>query len=42
MVWMKKGKGQMVVMGFSPIFRASMPATYKLLFNSILLPALND
>jgi hypothetical protein len=42
MVWMKKGKGQMVVMGFSPIFRASMPATYKLLFNSILLPALNE
>jgi hypothetical protein len=42
MVWMKKGKGQMVVMGFSPIFRASMPATYKLLFNSILLPAVNE
>jgi hypothetical protein len=42
MVWMKKGKGQMVVMGFSPIFRASMPATYKLLFNSILMPALAE
>jgi len=42
MVWLKKGKGQMVVMGFSPIFRASMPATYKLLFNSILLPAMNE
>jgi hypothetical protein len=42
MVWLKKGKGQMVVMGFSPIFRASMPATYKLLFNSILMPALAE
>jgi hypothetical protein len=40
MVWMKEGKGQMIVMGFSPIFRASMPATYKLLFNSILMPEL--
>jgi len=42
MVWLRKGKGQMVVMGFSPIFRASMPATYKLLFNSILLPAVAE
>ncbi|MCX6248931.1 MAG: M14 family metallopeptidase [Bacteroidetes bacterium] len=42
MVWMKKGKGQIVVMGFSPVFRASMPATYKLLFNSILMPSLTE
>jgi hypothetical protein len=42
MVWMKKGKGQLVVMGFSPVFRASMPATYKLLFNSILMPSLTE
>lgn len=36
-IWMQKGKGQLVLMGFSPIFRASVPATYKLLFNSIFL-----
>jgi hypothetical protein len=37
MLWLKKGKGQLVLMGFSPQFRASTHATYKLLFNSILL-----
>lgn len=37
MVWIKKGKGQFILMAFSPIFRASTPASYKLLFNSILL-----
>jgi hypothetical protein len=37
MIWLKKGKGQMVLMGFSPQFRASTHTTYKLLFNSILL-----
>lgn len=36
-VWMQKGKGQIILMGFSPIFRASVPATYKLLFNSLFL-----
>jgi len=36
MVWIKKGKGQFILMAFSPIFRASTPASYKLLFNSIL------
>jgi len=36
-VWIQKGKGQIVLMGFSPTFRASVPATYKILFNSILL-----
>jgi len=38
LVWMKKGKGQFVLFGFNPQFRASSHATYKLLFNSILLP----
>lgn len=36
-VWLKKGKGQIVLFSFNPQFRASTPATYKLLFNSILL-----
>ncbi len=38
MIWMKKGEGQFVLFGFNPNFRASTHATYKLLFNSILLP----
>ena len=37
MLWMKKGKGQFVLFGFAPQFRASTQASYKLLFNSILL-----
>ena len=37
MVWLKKGKGQLVLFGFSPQFRASTHATFKLLFNTILL-----
>lgn len=37
LIWMQKGKGQIVLMAFSPIFRASVPASYKLLFNSLLL-----
>jgi len=38
MIWMKKGRGQFVMFAFNPNFRASTHATYKLLFNSILLP----
>jgi hypothetical protein len=38
LVWLKKNKGQLVLFGFNPQFRASSQATYKLLFNSILLP----
>jgi len=37
MIWMKKGKGQFVMYGFGPQFRASTQASYKLLFNALLL-----
>ncbi len=37
MVWVKKGEGQMVLLSFCPQFRGSTPATYKLLFNSLLI-----
>jgi len=37
MIWMKKGKGQFVLYGFSPQFRGSTQASFKLLFNAILL-----
>jgi hypothetical protein len=40
MIWLKKGKGQFVLFGFSPIFRASVAGNYKLLFNSLFLPKL--
>ena len=37
LAWIKKGKGQLVLMGFNPQFRGSTQGTFKLLFNSILL-----
>jgi len=37
MIWLRKGKGQFVFYGFGPQFRASTQASYKLLFNAILL-----
>jgi hypothetical protein len=37
MVWLRKGKGQLVLMAFNPQFRASTQGTFKLLFNSLLL-----
>ena len=36
-VWVKKGKGEMVFMSFCPQFRGSTDGTFKLLFNSLLL-----
>jgi len=41
LVWLKKGRGQLILSGFNPQFRASTQAGYKLLFNSIILPKLN-
>ncbi len=40
LVWLKKGKGQLVLFGFIPQFRASTNVSFKLMFNSILLPAI--
>lgn len=37
-IWLKKGRGQFVLFGFSPHFRGSTDGTFKLIFNSILLP----
>ncbi len=42
MAWFKKGKGQFVLFGFNPQFRASTHATYKLIFNSILLEKIEE
>ena len=39
-IWLKKGKGQLVLYGFSPQFRASTQASYKLIFNTFFLPQL--
>ncbi len=36
-VWIRRGKGQMILMGFNPQFRVSTPDAFKLLFNAILM-----
>ena len=40
MVWVRAAKGQLVLIGFRPQFRGSIPATFKLVFNALLLPPL--
>ncbi len=42
MVWLKKGRGQLVLLAFNPQFRASTDVSYKLIFNSILLPDVGE
>jgi hypothetical protein len=37
MVWIRKGKGELVIYGFNPVFRASTPGVYKLFLNGLLL-----
>jgi hypothetical protein len=41
MVWVRAGKGQIVLFGIRPQFRGSVPATFKLVFNALLLPPVN-
>ena len=36
MIWLKKGRGEMILFPFSPLFRSSTAGSFKLVFNSIL------
>lgn len=36
-LWIKKQKGELILLAFSPIYRASVPATYKFLFNALFI-----
>ncbi len=36
-VWLRKNKGQLVLMAFNPQFRGSTAGSFKLLFNSLLI-----
>ncbi len=42
MVWVRAGHGQLVLFGFQPQFRGSIPGTYKLIFNTLMLPKVAD
>jgi len=42
MVWVRAGKGQLVLFGIRPQFRGSTPVTFKLVFNALLLPPLGE
>ncbi len=37
LVWVKKNRGQLILMAFNPQFRASTGSTFKLLFNAIMI-----
>jgi hypothetical protein len=39
-VWVRLGKGQLALFAIRPQFRGSTPATFKLVFNALLLPKL--
>ena len=41
-VWLKKGKGELILFSFKPQFRASTQADYKLIFNSLLFSRLGE